>query len=120
MTKRLAVILALLVAVAAAGRGEMGFKALSATATSQTFYLPVASDIVGLCNLGADDVHFRLFWEGETPATATTAHSVLPAGTAAAPYCISFGKAPTQPAPWRFVSVVCASSETATVHLQWF
>ena len=119
MMKRLAMLFAVL-AFAATSRGELNLKILSVTDTSQTFYLSVGSDAVGLCNVGANEAYFRAFWEGETPAVATTSYNVLPAGTAAAPYCISLAKAPTQPAPWRAVSFICAGAETATVHVQWF
>ena len=119
MMKRLVVLFAVL-ASAATSRGELNLKILSVTDTSQTFPLPVPSDALGLCNVGANEAYFRAFWEGETPAAATTSWNVLPAGTAAAPYCISVNKAPTQPAPWKAVSIICAGAETATVHVQWF
>lgn len=97
---------------------ELRFKALSVTATSQTYLLSRPQAEVALCNVGTDEAYFRLFWDGEATAAATTAYSVLPAGTAAAPYCISVGTAKTQPAPWKAVSIVAAGGETCTVHVQ--
>lgn len=116
--KRLTLLLGL-AALAASSPAELGFAALSVTATSQTYTLPAPKDVVGLCNAGTNEAHYRLFWDGETTAAATTAFAVLPAGTAAAPYCISVGRAESQPAPWRAISIICAAAETATVHVQW-
>lgn len=115
--RRLFVLLGLL-ALAVQTSAELPFKALSVTDTSQTYYLPRPQEVVGLCNLGANEAYYRLFWDGETPAVATTAYSVLPAGTAGNPFCIGIGTAKTQPSPWRAVSIICAGAETATVHVQ--
>jgi len=116
MTRRLAVLLAAL-ALAAQGHAELGFKALSVTATSQTFMLPVASADVSLCSIGTNAAYFRAFWEGETPAAATTAHIPLPGGTATAPICFSIPKSVTAPNFTKFITIVCDTAETATVHV---
>lgn len=117
MTKRLAVLLLAVLALAAPGHAELGFKALSVTATSQTFMLPVASADVVLCSIGANEAYFRVFWEGETPAAATTAYAPLPAGTAAAPACFSIPKSQTSPNFTKYISIICDTAETATVHV---
>lgn len=119
MTRRLAMLLAVL-ALAVPSQGELNLKILSVTATSQTFPLPVAAEAIGLCSFGTNHAYYRVFWEGESTGVATTSSNKLPAGTATAPYCISFGKSPTQPAPWKAISIVCDTAETATVHLQYF
>ena len=116
MTKRLAVLLASL-ALAVPGHAELGFKALSVTATSQTYMLPVASADVSLCNIGTDAVYFRAFWEGETAAAATTAYAPIPAGSATAPVCFSIPKSVTAPNFTKFITIVCDTAETATVHV---
>lgn len=116
MKRMLAVLLAL--AMAQGASGELHFAALSVTETSQTYPLPKPSAVVGLCNLGTDEAYFRVFSESDTAAAATTAHSVLPAGTAAAPYCLSLGKSPTEAAYISAISIVCDTGETATVHVQ--
>lgn len=116
MKRILAAVLALVAALVQAASAELQFKSLSVTTTSQTYQFRPA-EFVGLCNLGTDTVHYRLFWEGETTAAATTAYHTLPPGTAAAPYCFSVDKAVTQPAFWNAISIIAASG-TATVHLQ--
>jgi hypothetical protein len=116
MTRRLAVLVAAL-ALAVPGHAELGFKALSVTATSQTYMLPVASADVSLCSVGVNVAYFRAFWEGETPAAATTAYIPLPAGTAAAPICFSIPKSATAPNYTKYITIVCDTAETATVHV---
>lgn len=118
MRKRTLMFLVLLGAFVTVSDAELRFKALSVTATSQTYFLTRPQEVVSLCNLGANEAYFRLFWEGETTAAATTSSSVLPAGTAAAPYCVGFGTAKTQPGRWIAVAIVCDTAETATVHIQ--
>lgn len=116
MTRRLAVLLAAL-ALAVPGHAELGFKALSVTQTSQTYMLPVASAEVQLCSVGLDVAYFRVFWEGETPAAATTAYIPLPAGSAASPLCFNVPKSVTAPNYTKFISIVADTGDTATVHV---
>src|SRR3990167_4350784 len=106
MRKRILIVLGIL-AFAAQSPAEFHIKVLSVTATSQTYLFPVPQDGVGLCNLGANNAYYRLFGDGEPPAAATTSYHKLPAGTAAAPFCVSVGRATTQPAPWRAISIIC-------------
>jgi hypothetical protein len=99
------------------GHTELGFTLVSATATSQTFTFAKPSTNVTICNYGANEIFYRLFWEGETPVAATTSFAQLVAGSATAPNCISIDKAPTNPAPWSAITIICSAAETATVHL---
>lgn len=110
-------VLLALVLCAGAVYAEVGFKALSATATSQTFTFPTPRASVMICNLGANEIFFRLFNEYDTPAAATTAYGTIAAGSATAPVCMSFTKAPSEPAYFKALSVVCDTGETATVHV---
>jgi len=111
--RKLFVLLALLTA-ASQTQAELGFTTLTATTTSQTLTFSPAKSDVGICNYGAVIVYFRLFWEDETPAAATSAHNAIPAGSATAPYCVGVGDAGTTPAPWKHLTYISASS-TATV-----
>jgi hypothetical protein len=111
-------ILALAVLLlAGAVNAELSFKALSATATSQTYTFPSPRASVMICNLGADAIFFRLFNENDTAAAATTSYGTIAAGSATAPVCMSFAKAPTEAANWKWLSVVCDTAKTATVHV---
>jgi len=118
MRKRFMLCLLVLGILAPTLQAELGFVALSVTATSQTYTLQTPKDVVSLCNLGTNEVYYRLFWDGETTAAATTASAMLVAGSVTAPVCVEIGRAQSQPAPWRSVSIVCAAAETALVHLQ--
>lgn len=100
-----------------AARAENGFKALSVTSTSQTFLLNKASANVLICNLGTNEVYYRLFDQNDIVAAATTSNAQVVAGTATAPVCISFDKGPTVNAYYAAVSVVCDTAETATIHI---
>lgn len=114
MRKYLAVFLLLVAAVASA---ELQFKALSATATSQTFLFARPSSSVMLCNLGANEVYYRLFDQFDEPAAATTSYAMIPAGSTTAPVCVSVDKSVSNPGLWNAVSVKCDTAETATIHL---
>ena len=98
---------------------EIGFQALSVTQTSQTFLLPKASANVLICNLGTNEVYYRLFDQNDIPAAATTSNAMLVAGTATAPVCISFDKGPTVNAYYSAISIICAGGETATAHVEY-
>jgi len=118
MRKRLLALAGLvLAAIPSVGHAEMGFKALSVTATSQTYVLPKPSALVTLCSVGANDAHFRAFWHLETTAAATTANAPLVAGTATAPVCFTIPKTETAPNYIAAISIVCDTAETATVWL---
>lgn len=100
-------------------RAELGFKVLSVTDVSQTFLLGKASANVLICNMGTNEVYFRLFDQNDIPAAATTSYAQVVAGTATAPVCISFDKAPTVNAYYAAISIICAPAETATVHVEY-
>lgn len=117
MPKRF-MLIGLAVLLAVVSSAEFGFINVSVTATSQTVTLPAPRDVVSLCNYGADNAYYRLFWDGEVPAAATTAHHLLPSGSATAPFCVGVGRSQTQPASWAAVSIVCDTGDTATVHLE--
>ena len=111
-------LLAAVMALAVTTRGEITFQSLSVTATSQTYFLPTPRAGLLLCNVGANEVYYRIFDENDTPAAATASFAVLPAGSAAAPICKSFSRAPTQPAFFKAISVICAAAETATLQVE--
>lgn len=113
--RRFLVVLALVLAVAIPSQGEVKFKALSVTATSQTFLFSSSSSVM-LCNLGANEVYFRLFFENDIPAAATTSYGTIAAGAATGPVCMSFNKSVSTPANYNAISIVCDTAETATAH----
>ncbi len=98
--------------------GETGFTDVSATTTNATTTFTTAQTYVLICNYGGDDIHFRLFDSEDTPADATTSHTLLVAGSATDPKCISFPHNPRSQKGlgWGAVSIICPST-TATVHL---
>lgn len=110
----LTLVLALLVPWAYA---EVGLRAISATASSATYYLTKPSNSVMVCNLGSNEVYFRLGDETDTAGAATTSNILLPAGSTASPVCMSFDKAQTEAGRWAWISTICDTAETATVHL---
>ena len=114
----LALLLALTV-VAWPVWAETGFTAVSVTDTSATTTFSLAQSSVMLCHYGADDAYFRLFTTEDTAAAATTAHTLLVAGTPTAPSCVSFGhNSRTQGGlGWGAVALVADTGETATVHV---
>jgi hypothetical protein len=65
-----------------------------------------------VCNRGSDEIYFRLFNETDTPAAATTANAYLASGA-----CLEYSKPVTQPNYYKAISIICDSSETATVDL---
>lgn len=113
-TRAVAILVALAMAVTA--QGELHFKELSVTATSQTYPIPNPAKGILICGYGTDEVYFRLFWSGEIPAAATTANNLLIAGTATAPQCKSYDQPPQ--GPWSAISIVCDTAETATVRIE--
>jgi hypothetical protein len=115
--RKILTLAAVLLALVAVVRAETQLIIVSATATSQTVPIPKASDTLTLCNLGASEVYFRVFDENDTPAAATTSNMLLPAGSAAAPYCVNFSRGKTTSAPYKYVAFKCDTAETATVHL---
>ncbi len=109
MPKRRILTLALTLAlVGGLLSGEAKYKAVSATATSQTIPLGAASKIT-IVNEGANEVYFRLFYEAEAPAAVTTTNGVYLASGVS----LEFGP----PELYGAISVVCDTAETATVRL---
>lgn len=110
--------LALLAALVLPAGAEVRVKSLSVTATSQTYVLPVPSNAIMVCNLGANEAYVRLFDETDTTAAATTANILIPAGAATAPVCKSYTKTSTQPGRFAAISAICDTAETATVTIE--
>jgi len=106
--KRLAFALALLGLMAGLGHAELKYTAVSATQTSQT--IGVHQHSLTIVNDGANEVYVRLFANGENPGASTTAYAEIKSGEG-----FSF----TGPGNGliEFVSIVCATGETATVRL---
>lgn len=115
MRKFYAVLLLMLFAELAGA--ELQFKALSATSTSQTFLFARQANSVMICNLGANEVYYRLFDSNDTPAAATTSYPMIPAGSTTAPVCVSVDKSQSNPGLWAAIAVKCDTAETATVHV---
>ncbi len=104
-----------LLALATMAVGETGYKALSVTATSQTWTFSRPQENVMLCNYGNYDAYYRLFNEFDTTAAATTSSTKLVSGSATSPNCVSFQKSRTEAGNYAAVSIICATSQTATV-----
>jgi hypothetical protein len=114
--KRAILALALVLAIVLPVQGEVKFRALSVTQTSQTTQFAPSSAVM-ICNLGASAVFFRLFVENDITAAATTSYGTIAAGSATAPVCMSFSKSPTNPANFNALSIVCDTGLTATAHV---
>lgn len=111
MKRALAVLLVL--ALAQASSAELIFKSVSVSDTSTTYTFPRGAEGVTLCNQNTTTAYYRLFWEGETVAAATTSYHVLPAGTSAdVPYCVGIPRPQTVPFPWKALTIITASGTT--------
>ena len=114
-------MLAAVLGLAGICQGETSFVNLSVTATSQTTYFSAPRASIMLCNYGTNNAYYRLFDENDvntgTPGAATTASTLLVAGSSTAPICVSWSKAPTQGAYFKAISIVCDTAQTATVHV---
>jgi hypothetical protein len=115
--RKILALAAVLLALVAVVQAETQKITVAATATSQTVPLPKPSASLTLCNLGASEVYFRVFDENDTPAAATTAHMLLPAGSAAAPFCVAFSRSVTTSAYYKWVALKCDTAEEATIHV---
>jgi hypothetical protein len=115
--RKILALAAVLLALVAVVQAETYFVAVSVTATSQTVPIPEPSASLTLCNLGANEVYFRVFDDFDSPAAATTAHALLPAGSSTAPYCVNFSRGQTVAGYYKYVALKCDTAETATVHL---
>ena len=117
---RRAIMLALgLALLAGALWAETQYQSISVTATSQTVALKRQSASVMVCNLGANEAYFRLFDGNDITAAATTSNILIPAGSAAAPICMSYSKSATAPGFYAAISIICDAAETATVVVQY-
>ena len=98
--------LALLALLAVPAFAELGYTAVSANSTSQTTTINRGTLVV--VNDGSNEVFVRVFYEGETPAAATTANAEIKSSES-----FTFTKDFNITA----ISIVCSSAETATVRL---
>jgi hypothetical protein len=105
----LAALLALLIGTVWA---EPYYVAVSATTASQTSTFPKAGASVLICNDGTGIAYVRLFNDTETAAAATSSSSSVPVGA-----CITYTKPPTEPAYWRALSTISASTSTVRVYV---
>jgi hypothetical protein len=96
---------------------EVSYNTLSVSDTSATAVFPTPRQDLLICNYGDADVHYRLFFETDTPAVATTGNILLVAGTSTAPLCKSYSKAQTAPSFYKAISIVTATG-TATVTVE--
>lgn len=117
MIKRI-LALALLAALVVPVHGEVRFKSLSVTDASQTYTFTVPAASVLICNYGANISYHRLFTENDTTGASTTSYTPIPAGSATAPVCKSYGKTDSQSAYFKALSIICGSGLTATVTLE--
>lgn len=116
--KKILTALALVLALVVPAHGEVRFKSLSVTDTSQTYVFPVASASVLICNYGANISYHRLFTENDTVGAATSAYTPIPAGSATAPVCKSYSKTDSQSAYFKALSIIAGTGLTATVTLE--
>lgn len=107
MTRRILALAIALGLVSVMAIGEVPYKAVSATSTSQSIPLGAARNVT-IVNDGANEVYFRLFYEGEPPAAATTASVYLAPGAS-----LEYGP----PSLYGAISLVCDGAETTTVRL---
>lgn len=102
------VVLVLALVLSGPAQAEMGYKAVSATATSQT--IVVNTRVILMINDGANEVYVRVFDGMQPPAAATTSNFEIKAGE---------GFEISRTLGVSAVSLVCSAAETATVRLIW-
>ena len=90
---------------------ELNFRQVSATSTSFTAPLNFAGPVT-ICNAGANTAYFRLFFENETAAAATTSNAPIAAGV-----CIEF---PKKSPFYSAASFVTSGADTATINIYFF
>jgi len=119
MKARYLAVLLMLAAGAAFTLDEVNHTAASVTTTSQMVSLGASSKAVALCSQGADLTYYRLFTDAGIPAVATSGDIPLPAGTATAPYCHSYGfdSSSALSGTGYLVVAIIADSSTATVDI---
>jgi len=100
--------LALVCGLSGSVGGEALYKAVSATATSQTIPLGSVGKVT-ILNTGANEIYYRLFYTSDTPADVTTTNGIYLAVGAS----IEYGG----PQAYGSISIVCDTAETATVRL---
>lgn len=104
--KRIAVLAVLALSIAPWAQGELAFTRVNATQSNQTITLNAPSVVI--INDGASEVYIRVFWAGETAAAATTADAELKSSES-----LVLSKTMGVSA----ISVICQTSETATVRI---
>lgn len=107
--RRILVLVLGLALVAGMGWAETKFNSVAVTDVSATVTFTTPRAGVLICNEGANIVYFRLFNENDTSAAATTAYSRIASGA-----CKTFSKAPSEPAYFKAVSLICGAGLTAT------
>lgn len=91
---------------------EPYYVSIGATTTAATATFPKPGATVLACNDGTGIAYARLFTELEIPAAATSANSQIPVGA-----CISWTKGTTEPANWKAINVLSASTSTVRVYV---
>lgn len=103
----LALAFTLALVFAPLAQAELSFTSVSASSTSQTTTIN-AGTLVVINDSTSYSIYVRIFWEGETAAAATTAYTEIKKGEA-----FEFSRTLSIAA----ISIVCATSQTATVRL---
>ena len=101
MIKRLVVLVAILALTAGLATAELRYTKLSATTAAGTTTIKAGTLLV--INDGASSIYVRVFWDGETPADATTGSTEIKSGES-----MTFSKTSAVEA----ISVVSASAST--------
>lgn len=103
--KRLAALALGLVLLAAGAWAELGYTKVLVDSTSKTTDINAGTLVV--VNDGANEVYARVFWSGETSAASTSTRAEIKSGES-----FTFSKENV-----KSISLICATSETATVRL---
>ena len=115
--KRIAVLAALTLALVCQLGAEPTYTKVSATSTVTNTTLPANTRTVVIINDGANEVYWRLFTNGETPADATTSSAELKSGESIALIFQPGSTYEQQGAYYKTLSLICAAAETATVRV---
>ena len=99
--KRAILALGLVLALVATASAELRYTKLSSTTAAGTTTINAGTLLV--INDGASSIYVRVFWEGETPADATTGSTEIKSGES-----MTFSKTSSVAA----ISVVSASAST--------
>lgn len=115
--RRSLALLAALALLCGPALAEPTYTKIAATQAVTNTTLPAGTLSVTLINDGANEVYFRLFTSGETPANATTSYAELKSGESMS-FSFQPGSTSEQPqAYYKTLSTICAAGETATVRV---